>query len=296
MKQTSFVNAPQLHRGRFARTRNSQRPNTAKKNAITGLGHFLSWLMEFLLFGICQFLVMAHRRVSFNPQNRPLESSLRGKMHFQSWHQVIKWVWWHFDISWSHEIEMLESQFRRHVRQLVTKTFTAPKYFLPRWNISRINQLSISPTGTLWGWPAGSSSCCCPASTTSSFPPCRQWPRPTWGSTSLACSLHAATRRGRKSLRQPSLSWSKSRSRWRPSPWHRDHPSYEHNLKVVIKVGNLTRSGSTFQDGSVAWWTNGLDGSDGSALKWKFVINLVFFTHWKWDHFNLASQSDCIEP
>ena len=50
-----------LHRGRFARTQNSRRPNTAKKNAITGLGHFLSWLMEFLLFGICQVLVMAHR-------------------------------------------------------------------------------------------------------------------------------------------------------------------------------------------------------------------------------------------
>ena len=38
-----------------------RRPNAAKKNAITGLGHFLSWLMEFLLFGICQVLVMAHR-------------------------------------------------------------------------------------------------------------------------------------------------------------------------------------------------------------------------------------------
>ena len=50
-----------LHRGRFARSRCSRRPNTAKKNAITGLGHFLSWLMEFLLFGICQVLVMAHR-------------------------------------------------------------------------------------------------------------------------------------------------------------------------------------------------------------------------------------------
>ena len=48
-----------LHTGRFARS--NRRPNVAKKNAITGLGHFLSWLMEFLLFGICQVLVMAHR-------------------------------------------------------------------------------------------------------------------------------------------------------------------------------------------------------------------------------------------
>ena len=48
-----------LHTGRFGRS--NRRSNAARKNVITGLGHFVSWLMEFLLFGICQFLVMANR-------------------------------------------------------------------------------------------------------------------------------------------------------------------------------------------------------------------------------------------
>ena len=30
------------------------------------------------------------------------------------------------------------------------------------------------------------------------------------------------------------------------------------------KLENLTRSGKLFVPGSGAWWTNGLDGSDGS--------------------------------
>ena len=36
--------------------------------------------------------------------------------------------------------------------------------------------------------------------------------------------------------------------------------------RVVSKVGILTRSGSISVPGSGAWWTNGLDGSDGSGF------------------------------
>ena len=40
---------------------------------------------------------------------------------------------------------------------------------------------------------------------------------------------------------------------------------------------NLTRSGSTFQDGLGAWWTDGLDGSDGSAFKCNFLLKWLSF-------------------
>ena len=35
---------------------------------------------------------------------------------------------------------------------------------------------------------------------------------------------------------------------------------------VGVRLVNLTRSGWIYVPGSEAWWTNGLDGSDGSDL------------------------------
>ena len=38
------------------------------------------------------------------------------------------------------------------------------------------------------------------------------------------------------------------------------------SLFIGYSLENVTRSGSTFVPGSGAWWTNGLDRSDGSSF------------------------------
>ena len=43
----------------FSSSRRNVAMKRARKNAITGTGHFISWLIEFLLFGICQSIVTA---------------------------------------------------------------------------------------------------------------------------------------------------------------------------------------------------------------------------------------------
>ena len=48
-----------------AARRNSNK--RVRKNVITGLGHFLSWLTEFFLFGFCQIMVIAHRDHRLSP-------------------------------------------------------------------------------------------------------------------------------------------------------------------------------------------------------------------------------------
>ena len=50
--------------------------------------------------------------------------------------------------------------------------------------------------------------------------------------------------------------------------------------KQSPKAVNLTRSGSTFQDGSGAWWTDGLDGSDGSAFKYIILVHSYLSSTW----------------
>ena len=71
-------------------------------------------------------------------------------------------------------------------------------------------------------------------------PPSRQWPHQTWGSTSLACSHHAATRKRRESQGLPSLLCSESRLGWGPCPWDSDRPSYEHNLYCLFPSAVLS--------------------------------------------------------
>ena len=41
---------------------------------------------------------------------------------------------------------------------------------------------------------------------------------------------------------------------------------FDTELYHASKIENLTRSGTFFVPGSVAGWTNGLDGSDGSCF------------------------------
>ena len=40
--------------------------------------------------------------------------------------------------------------------------------------------------------------------------------------------------------------------------------SLKKNESITVKLENLTRSGRMVVPGSGVWWTNGLDGSDGS--------------------------------
>ena len=45
------------------RVRLNARNTQGRKNAITGLGHFISWIVEMILFGVSQYIIVEHKEV-----------------------------------------------------------------------------------------------------------------------------------------------------------------------------------------------------------------------------------------
>ena len=45
------------------RVRLNARRTQGRKNAVTGLGHFISWMVELFLFGISQYIIVEHKAV-----------------------------------------------------------------------------------------------------------------------------------------------------------------------------------------------------------------------------------------
>ena len=64
------------------------------------------------------------------------------------------------------------------------------------------------------------------------------------------------------------------------------NPSQDQTI-LASKVGILTRSGRIIVPGSGGWWTNGLDGSDGSVYKINFWLKWLNVLHQASNHWSL---------